>query len=367
MSPDTLVQLSTALYNACYDPQYWPQAAQALRHCINSMAVTLVLRQGTGFETVHSDCDADYARKYWQEHAAQDPMLVGPSEAHRLYCNQMVMETPHFRRSALFRDWLKPQGRHSVLLIKVPNGRQTAAIFAFNRGGTQTEYNALDITAANQITPLLCNVIQHVRRIAQLRAGLGIDSDSSNGLGHIIVSPRKRILQINTVAESLLHRYSTTLSAHNGRLYACNTHVESQLAAGIARACQGGAAGAPLGTNLLLRDPEGCPVVALAIAPIPHAQTFGLDVGHVASVTLRRLQPDTCTTTRECLQTLFGLSLKEAELACALIEGSSLQEAAEQRAVGITTVRSQLSSLFRKTGTSRQGQLIALLARSTSL
>lgn len=367
MTPDTLVKLSTALYDACYDPFRWPQAAQALRHCLDSMAATLVLRQGTGFETVHTDCDADYSRKYWQELAAQDPMLAGPGEAHRLYCNQMVMETSHFRRSALFSDWLQPQGRHSVLLIKVPDGRQTAAIFSLNRGGTQTEYDALDIAAVKQITPLLYGAIQHARRIAQLRTGFGTDGCADTGLGHIIVSPRRRILQMNAMAEALLCRYSGTLGCRNGRLNAGNAHAESQIVAGIARACQGDRAGAQAGTDLLLRDPDDRPVLTLAIAPMPHGQAFGLGVEHVASVTLRRLQADIDGNVLQRVQTLFGLSRKEAELACTLIEGCSLQEAAERRAVGITTVRSQLSSLFRKTGTSRQGQLIALLARSAPL
>jgi len=70
-----------------------------------------------------------------------------------------------------------------------------------------------------------------------------------------------------------------------------------------------------------------------------------------------------------CSMRFFGglrpidLSAKEAELAMLLLTGCSLQEAAERRAVRITTLRSQLASLFRKTGTARQGQLVALLAR----
>src|SRR3546814_20504525 len=112
MKPYVLGRLSPALYDTCNDPQCWPQAAQALRDCLDSMAATLVVRQGDTFGTVHSDCDADYASKYWQEIASQDPMLAGPGEAHRLYCNNMVMDTGHFRRSALFGDWLRPQGRH---------------------------------------------------------------------------------------------------------------------------------------------------------------------------------------------------------------------------------------------------------------
>src|SRR3546814_16225399 len=85
----------------------------------------------------------------------------------------------------------------------------------------------------------------------------------------------------------------------------------------------------------------------------------------MASVTLHRLQASTCGNTQQRLQSLFGLSGKEAELACALIEGYSLQEAADQRAFGITTVRTPLSSQLRKTGTPLQRKLIAPLAPSS--
>lgn len=212
MNPDALVRLSTTLYDACYDPGCWPQAADALRHCLGSMAATLVVRQGGTFGTVHSDCNEEYATKYWQELASQDPMLAGPGEAHHLYCNNMVMDTAHFRRSALFGDWLKPQDRHSVLLIKIPDGRQTAAIFSFNRGGSQAEYDASDIANAGRIEPLLRHAIRHGRSIAQLRARSEADGYTEAGLGHLIVDSHRRILQMNAAGETLLRRHAAILS-----------------------------------------------------------------------------------------------------------------------------------------------------------
>ncbi len=46
-----------------------------------------------------------------------------------------------------------------------------------------------------------------------------------------------------------------------------------------------------------------------------------------------------------------------------LLDGKSLLEAAELNNVGKETVRSQLKSIFGKTGTRRQSELIGLLAR----
>lgn len=271
LDASSLTRLSVSLYDACYDASRWPLAAQALRGCLDSMAATLVVRRDAGFQTVHSDCDADFSQRYWRDFSTRDPMLAGPVPAHRIYCDQTVMARARFRRSALFNDWLRPQDRHSVLLIKIPGERgETAAIFSLNRGGSQPLYDTGDLAACRQIEPLLAHAVHYQRRIARLWALA--EADRENGHGQDAAPP------------------------------------------------------APL-------TPQ-----SLRAAAHPDAGPR--------------------------LQALFGLSPKETELAQALMQGLSLREASLRRHVGLTTVRSQLASLFRKTDTTRQGQLIALLARA---
>ncbi len=63
----------------------------------------------------------------------------------------------------------------------------------------------------------------------------------------------------------------------------------------------------------------------------------------------------------QVLPALFGLSRAEVRLAAALHEGFSLSEIAEQLELSRETLRTQLRSVFDKTGTRRQGTLIRLL------
>jgi len=63
------------------------------------------------------------------------------------------------------------------------------------------------------------------------------------------------------------------------------------------------------------------------------------------------------------LRVRFGLSEAEAALTVALVDGSSLKEAAARRGVRESTVRSQLRSVFRKTNTRRQSELVAKVLR----
>jgi DNA-binding CsgD family transcriptional regulator len=57
----------------------------------------------------------------------------------------------------------------------------------------------------------------------------------------------------------------------------------------------------------------------------------------------------------------FGLSQAEATLAVQLADGARLESLANQRGVRICTLRSQLSAILSKTGTTRQSELIRLL------
>lgn len=66
----------------------------------------------------------------------------------------------------------------------------------------------------------------------------------------------------------------------------------------------------------------------------------------------------------ELLQRFFGLSRAESRVSACLLSGCSLADIAEQLNRSRETVKSHLQSVYRKTQTSRQGELVALLAAS---
>lgn len=63
------------------------------------------------------------------------------------------------------------------------------------------------------------------------------------------------------------------------------------------------------------------------------------------------------------LEKIFCLTAAEGRLAAELSNGVSLSTIARRRSVSIATLRTQLASIFAKTDTSRQPELVALLSR----
>ncbi len=61
------------------------------------------------------------------------------------------------------------------------------------------------------------------------------------------------------------------------------------------------------------------------------------------------------------LRVLYALTPSEVRVAAGLAEGRSLSDIAAEAGIQVTTVRNQLKSVFAKTSTPRQGELVAKL------
>lgn len=69
----------------------------------------------------------------------------------------------------------------------------------------------------------------------------------------------------------------------------------------------------------------------------------------------------------DALRRWFGVTRAEAALMIELSHGSTPAELAEERGVTISTIRAQLRSIYAKTGTRRQAEVAALVARTGHL
>jgi DNA-binding CsgD family transcriptional regulator len=68
----------------------------------------------------------------------------------------------------------------------------------------------------------------------------------------------------------------------------------------------------------------------------------------------------------DSLETRFGLSPAEARLAALLFAGASLRSCAQALSIKYETARSYLKSVFQKTGTHRQAELVLTVFQAMS-
>jgi len=164
------------------------------------------------------------------------------------------------------------------------------------------------------------------------------------GCGGIMRDRLGGVIDINCAALHLLKREIGTMDLGNGLAGA----VQRLLSRASPRVSADGA------SWVTIRRQSGRP---LAI--------YQLDIGDPPGATIlilvdieTSLQPRPRT-----LRRMFGLTTAEMRLASGLASGCAPIDLARQQHVSRATVRSQLASIFAKTQTRRQAELVALLAR----
>jgi DNA-binding CsgD family transcriptional regulator len=170
--------------------------------------------------------------------------------------------------------------------------------------------------------------------------------------GVIVTSVARRPVFINAHAQCILSR-KDALMIVDGVLNA-RMAEDTRL---LQRALDGAASGAPDAVTVPIRGEDSARRISVHVVGVPprtpddarDALLFVCD----PAVTLEASQP--------ALRTLFGLTRAEAVLADLMIQGCSLESAADRLCVSIHTARTHLKRILLKTDTGRQGELLRLM------
>jgi DNA-binding CsgD family transcriptional regulator/PAS domain-containing protein len=263
-------------------------------------------------------------------------------------------------RSEYFTDYSLPAGRRYLLGTYAYKENNVTTAFAVMRRPGQQPFNASEAS-------LLAHLIPHLRRVAhidrRMRAAQQADGLIGAALDRLsdavlVVDSGMRIIQTNVAAEEMLSSTSG-LHSKSGRLQAADHNDTAKLrkliedAARFKRQDNEDCGGA-----MALEMPDDLRSVVVVAPLMPRAAIFGLSDRRLALVVVSRLQ--TPASVQRYLRTAFQLTPAEARLAERIVRGTTLAEAASELEVQVSTLRTQLKSIFLKADTQRQGDLMKL-------
>ncbi|MDH3637029.1 MAG: response regulator transcription factor [Gammaproteobacteria bacterium] len=204
-------------------------------------------------------------------------------------------------------------------------------------------------------------------RFADLRLGMAkrwhIDAEGTpplSGLldqlafGLMVIDRQHSIVVQNRTARRLLD-LRTVLSNRNGKLVAVAEGRASRLHAALE--CALGKTGAPQTAVLPLPSHHAEVTYQLLISP----STESADPEYATAIIVDPYQPTPAPA--HILKALYGLTTKESRLAQALLNGDTLDGFCTTRFVSPNTARTQLKSIYQKTGTNRQVDLVRTLSK----
>lgn len=264
------------------------------------------------------------------------------------------------QKSEFFNDYSLPAGRRFLLGVYPFNNKHTTTAFAVMRGPNDSAFSSSDARLMERLAP-------HLRRVARieqrLRAALTDSQYSVAALNKladaiIVVDEKGCIVRSNEVAESMFFA-GQPLRSVSGRLYATDefeTDKLRELISQVSRMRRDEAE--ECGGAFVIDSPSGDRCGVTVVPMRPSASLFDLADKSFALVVASKVnRPDSLTNR---IRQAFCLTPAEARLADQVMQGKRLEDIASENQVRTTTLRTQLKSIFLKTGTSRQSDLVGL-------
>lgn len=301
---------------------------------------------------------------YALDYAAEDILAhhIHASPMATFYASNLDLPLEQVTASRFYRDWVVPQGVACASGAIVLREGVWLTQLMLQRTVHQPPFTRAELAGFNSLMPYLQRAIQMRQRLVELQMGQHLLAGGLDviAMAAIVVDEFGRVAHSNHAAKTLLAGRRDLWLEH-GHLYGRGTAVNQQLNLEITKALQAslGAGGELPGVVLVPRS--GRRALMVLVSPL----RSGSGARRRSGALLCAFDPESTPDLHAGLvQRLFGLTEAEAALAVILCAGHTMEEASTARGTSLNTVRTQLKSIFGKTGTQRQADLVSVLLAS---
>jgi DNA-binding CsgD family transcriptional regulator/PAS domain-containing protein len=363
--PDSLIDLVERVYEAAFDAGKWPSLLQSLQRRFGGPA-TLRLREigsdAVGLMLVEGQ-DPAFAASFREYYCKLNPWIGAAKHlpAPCLRRSHELVDQDALERSEFYNDWLRPQDAYFGMGAVLSRSHQWETIVGVIRPKRAGPFSVTEAGLLRRFLPHLKRAIVIRRRLgtAALERRLGLEVMEALSVGVLLLDRTGRMLFANAVAQGLLSE-GDAITAAGSRLRAATRQGAARLETLVRNAAAIDAQETEMAGGMMAL-PNGDRSEALSILVCPYRRAEpDIDLVEPAVVVfigrrrpLRILPP--------AITRLYGLSPAEADLAGAIIAGSTPAEHAHRSRIAAETARGYLKSIFVKTGTGRQSALVAAL------
>jgi DNA-binding CsgD family transcriptional regulator len=334
-------------------PERWPQTLDLMSGHLNSDGATLLLVP----TRPHLVASSTSLAPFIQQHFA----LPFPDPREQRVCPQLgdgfMPDNAYFSsreidREPYYQEFLVPRGYGWNAAATLGDG----LLISLKRGAKRGPYDETELATLNAVLPWL--------RAASRVASMTWRSTLSSQLkvlerierGAILIDEHARVLDLNACVE-----LGDGLDISGGSLQATRLTDRQRLQGYLAAILDPDRQPTRGSSTLMISRPSGLrPWLLDAIACTDALRSLH---SRAAALLLITDIERPVRLNRELLREMFALTSTEAKLARQLVTGQSLQQAAAALDISEGHARQRLKAIFSKTGTARQVELVALLAK----
>jgi DNA-binding CsgD family transcriptional regulator len=354
------------LYASALDEAQWASAMRSVAAFCGATAsgyVAVNPAAGAIVACQTVDIDPSFVLQYLQHYAPLEIRLPPalPYPVGTVMTESMLLPKSTLERSEIYNDLLLPcEVPHFMFawLRKRPELLETVALESSLHRGPLGEFT---MSRYRMLLPHIGRALEVRRRLQglQLREHACFYLLEALPFGVLMLSATGEVVAGTNRAHSMLGT-SGVLRLRLRRLHATNSRADQRLQRALACATDIRPGRTRLGDSIRLSGPADRALV-VTVVPIV-APVLGHNLPDIAALALLVEPGVTAQPESMALQKVLELTASEADLACRLFNGESLAEASRNLGRATSTCRTQLKSIFRRTGCRGQSELIKLIA-----
>jgi DNA-binding CsgD family transcriptional regulator/PAS domain-containing protein len=371
---DQVSALIGEIYDAALAPAAWSDVLPRVAQFVGGHGASLAAKANDSERS--SDIffyfglpNTAFATIYLERYSAIDPCTTAflMAQPGQILSTCDAIDYDEFRTTRFYREWAEPQelvDGAAAILDKSEGAIAMAVVFRHARDGL---VDAEDRARFALLVPHLQRAARIMRLVADKTDEAAALAQTLDGLrtAVFIVNSEGRICHANQSGRSML-REGDVVRAQHGRLA---THQRATTEA-LSKLCAEAEAGRGVGIegrSVPFTSQSGERKVAHVLPLSAGAKhRLGFDRAGAAAVFVQNGDAPFAPPAFQALAQTYALTVSELRVLLAIAERGGAADAAEALGIGEATVRTHLHRLFAKTGTSRQSDLVRLVARYMS-
>jgi DNA-binding CsgD family transcriptional regulator len=348
------------IYEAAAIPEYWPDVLEKLAAIAGAQAGALVALRGGGLKghtssRLYDEAYDDYLRNGPAIENVR-PLRALEQQYPGFLSDLEVQSAEELARDEIYNRFLHPHGLQwtAGTIVLSPSGDLLMVDVA--RATGEAPFDRASLEALDQYRPHIARASLMASRLGLRAASDMTDAMQLLGLPAIALGHAGRAIAMNALAEALDGR---VITGGLDRVALGSPAADALLSEALANAHAGGVGSIPLPAN------AGQPALIVHVLPLTGAAHDVFAAARTLMLVTDVAAPE--APTQELLAGLFDLTPAEARVARALASGLPLDQVAAEFGLAVQTIRNQLAAVFHKTGTSRQVELLRLIAGSAPL
>lgn len=312
----------------------------------------------------------EHALKFYAEHISHQDALLETALAaaqageHRFIASNLDIENiDQVRIDTRVGEWMASFGAHDAAGAITYQSDNYLNFFAVQRSAEQGPFSREELEVFNLFLPHLNRAVALYTEMASLRAGrteFSALASCSGARSILVCDASSKIVFRNAAAEALLAKDVGIRLNQEDVLSFADARFARLFASSLASTVRASVMEHEADDVLMYYQHDDCRLT-LALAPL-NAVGDGSHRGG-ALITLYDWARRPVLEAQRVRQ-LFGLTAAEARVTSLLAQGYSAVEIATRLERSHQTVRAQLRTVYNKTNTRRQGELVALLVAS---